>query len=103
MDVPLESEGLAGGDALGRQCHRHHVSGARDCENLTGSDHDDILRLNVVDGVVRGGGGNDELYGVFGNDILSGGTGNDVLDGRGGSDTLDGGPGNDTLDDQWRR
>jgi Ca2+-binding RTX toxin-like protein len=45
--------------------------------------------------VLRGGGGNDTLFGDAGNDTLDGGTGNDVLRGGTGLDQLTGGAGND--------
>ena len=59
------------------------------------------------DDTLRGGNGNDLLYGYDGSDTLSGqndndtlygGSGTDSLDGGAGDDTLVGGSGNDTLD-----
>lgn len=45
---------------------------------------------------LRGGDGNDEMYGNAGNDTLYGGTGDDQLSGDTGSDRVYGGDGNDT-------
>ena len=74
-------------------------------ENLTGSDHADILAGDPMDNllqgkggndVLEGRGGNDRLEGAFGDDVLNGGEGDDVLAGQGGADRLIGGPGRDT-------
>ena len=46
---------------------------------------------------LKGGAGNDILYGQGGNDTLEGGDGNDILYGGVGNDSLQGGKGNDTL------
>ncbi len=46
---------------------------------------------------LRGGTGDDILYGQGGTDTLEGGDGNDILYGGTGNDTLQGGKGNDTL------
>ncbi|TWC34957.1 Ca2+-binding RTX toxin-like protein [Pseudomonas sp. SJZ079] len=45
---------------------------------------------------IRGGVGNDSLFGFAGNDVLIGGAGNDVLSGGAGNDTMAGGTGDDT-------
>ena len=70
-----------------------------DIENLTGSGHDDILAGDSRANTIKGGGGNDKLYGGpgGGDDVLYGGAGMDSLYGGHDDDTLDGGPGNDTL------
>ena len=94
-----------------------------DVINLTGSGGDDILAGDSRDNVIKGGGGNDRLYGgpggsydntdnddmmyggaghdhVFGGkggDMLDGGAGNDNLWGNGGANTFHGGPGSDTI------
>ena len=82
-----------------------------DIENLTGSDHDDILAGDQRANIIRGGRGNDKLYGgpagddsnadmLFGgggDDMLFGGRGADTLNGGRGDDLLSGGPGKDTL------
>jgi Ca2+-binding RTX toxin-like protein len=59
-----------------------------------------LVDWNDIDGVYRGGDGNDTI--VAANvpdrfDYLFGGPGNDILRGRAGDDVLDGGPGADTL------
>lgn len=55
-----------------------------------------IARGTIIENV-RGGSGNDVLYGNSAANVLSGNNGNDVLYGRGGADTLSGGLGNDTF------
>jgi Ca2+-binding RTX toxin-like protein len=57
-------------------------------ENVTGSNHKDVLTGNA---------GKNVLMGMDGNDTMSGGGGDDRLDGGNNDDTLDGGTGNDTL------
>lgn len=47
--------------------------------------------------VLRGGGGNDTMFGEAGADTLHGGEGNDELDGGTGADKLHGGDGDDTV------
>jgi Ca2+-binding RTX toxin-like protein len=49
------------------------------------------------DDVVKGGAGNDSMWGFGGNDKLRGGAGNDVLYGHRGDDILTGGKGIDTF------
>ncbi len=67
-------------------------------ENLTGSDHDDILNATGnIDTVLRGLGGNDILNADGGNDLLIGNDGDDILRGGGGNDRALGGDGNDSL------
>ncbi|WP_456389590.1 hypothetical protein [Profundibacter sp.] len=66
-------------------------------ENITGSDHDDILSGDGEANVLTGSGGDDTLYGRYGNDTLNGGAGNDTLLGGNGLDTLIGGDGDDIL------
>ena len=91
-----------------------------DIENLTGSAFADILAGDLRNNTIKGGAGNDmiyggpnpanadketgggldnvdNLYGEGGNDRLYGGWGDDVLKGGGGNDRLWGGPGNDTF------
>lgn len=47
-------------------------------ENLTGSDHDDVLTGDKNDNVIEGGEGNDILAGGLGSDRLNGGNGFDL-------------------------
>jgi len=76
-------------------------------ENLTGSQHGDMLMgddgANFLRGfngndVLKGGGGADYLRGDYGDDTLQGGAGADYLVGNFGNDTLDGGADDDVLD-----
>ena len=91
-----------------------------DIENLTGSAMADILAGDLRDNTIKGGGGDDKIYGgpnpadadkesdagltnadmlmgQGGNDMLFGGVGADTLMGGNGNDTLNGGPGIDTF------
>ena len=82
-----------------------------DIENLTGSANDDILAGDLRDNTIKGGGGDDKIYGgpnpadadKEGNsgltniDMLHGGGGNDMLFGGFGNDTLFGDAGDDML------
>jgi Ca2+-binding RTX toxin-like protein len=88
VSVSLESGGGAG-DLLNA------------VENVTGSDHGDIIFGSYFENLISGGGGNDVLDGGGGGDTVLGGAGNDrlvasinafsgpVLDGGEGSDTAD--------------
>lgn len=62
---------FSGGEALGD-------SYASDIENVTGSSFDDFLQCGL-NGIAKGGEGNDVLFGAFGNDRLRGDEGNDTL------------------------
>ncbi len=79
----------SGGDAQGDTLTK--------IENITGSDYNDTLigSYGVVN-TLKGGGGNDYLFGLSGNDRLEGGAGDDLLVGGSGADTLVGGLGMDT-------
>ena len=75
-------------------------------ENVTGSDHEDLLwgddGVNVLDGMdgsdtLKGWGGADTLYGGDGSDFLEGMNGSDTLRGENGHDYMDGGSGADTM------
>ena len=73
-----------------------------DIENLTGSDHDDVLAGDARPNRLSGGSGNDIIYGGPGgdhknSDTISGGIGHDKLYGGRGDDKLYGGSGNDEL------
>ena len=52
---------------------------------------------DMINGMIRGGGGNDHIMGTDNDDSLSGGPGNDLLEGGRGNDMLLGYAGNDTL------
>ena len=56
----------------------------------------DTDTLVSIEGI-RGGAGNDTLFGDAAANMLAGGGGNDTLSGRGGNDVLDGGAGADVL------
>ena len=91
-----------------------------DIEHLTGSAMADILAGDLRDNTIKGGGGDDKIYGgpnpadadkesdagltnadtlmgQGGDDMIFGGVGNDTLHGGDGDDTLNGGAGNDTF------
>jgi serralysin len=70
-----------------------------DIENLSGSNHDDILAGDRRDNILAGNAGDDTLYGGpgGGDDHLYGNEGNDKIYGGAGDDTISGGPGNDIL------
>ena len=60
----------------------------------------DLARIDeriLIDAVMDGGDGKDELHAGGGNTTMYGGAGNDRLHGGNGDDTLDGGPGADRL------
>ncbi|WP_374301743.1 Calx-beta domain-containing protein, partial [Paracoccus sp. (in: a-proteobacteria)] len=62
---------------------------------IRGTGGNDILAGTAFADRIEGFGGNDSLSGLAGNDILAGGTGNDTLNGGLGADRLLGGLGND--------
>ena len=67
-------------------------------ENITGSSYDDYLRgHNQFSSVIKGGDGNDEIWGQADSDELHGGNGNDTITGNGGDDLIYGDAGTDTL------
>ena len=96
--VPTAEGGHAEGDSL------------HDIQNLTGSDHTDMLAGDDNPNVLKGGKGDDwddmttsrvkegGLYGGAGNDELDGGPGKDTIKGDAGNDTLKGGTGDDYID-----
>ena len=101
-EMGMASMGM-GGDAEGDILHG--------IENLTGSDHTDLLVGNDMRNVLMGGMGDDwddpettganmregGLFGGDGNDLLSGGAGMDHLDGQAGRDDIWGDDGDDML------
>ena len=103
VTVRLHSRKAKGGDAQGDVITFDTVQeGGEDkyvstIENLTGSDHRDILAGDDRDNTIDGGAGNDLLFGLAGADTLNGGDGNDTLRGGAGGDTLDGGHDDDTF------
>ena len=66
-------------------------------ERLSGSAFDDTLIADDFAAVIRGGGGNDRVFGGARSDFLYGEDGGDTLYGGNGWDKLYGGNGNDTL------
>ncbi|GGE55347.1 serralysin [Agaricicola taiwanensis] len=84
----LMTSGSNNGEATGDRYHS--------IEELIGSRHNDSLRGDDDDNIVRGGAGHDELHGRGGDDALYGGDGNDSFSGGLGADHLDGGSGQDT-------
>ena len=65
---------------------------------IEGSEGDDVLRNGVLaHTTIRGGKGNDKLYGGTQPEVLNGNEGDDTLIGRGGHDTLFGEAGNDVI------
>ncbi|MCC7283612.1 MAG: hypothetical protein IT556_14595 [Acetobacteraceae bacterium] len=64
----------------------------RNFENVRGGLGDDVIYGTSSPNILHGGGGNDSLYGRGGEDVLWGGAGNDLLDG---------GPGTDLADYRW--
>lgn len=56
-------------------------------ENITGSQHNDVIFGDSAGNVIRGLGGNDQLMGRDGDDVLEGGMGADSLQGGSGVDT----------------
>lgn len=71
-----------GGDAEGdRYVNVEHVIGTNFADAIVGSDN--------IGNYLRGGGGDDTLYGLSGDDTIQGGFGADKLNGGAGEDTLD--------------
>ncbi|CAO3358758.1 calcium-binding protein [Azospirillum melinis] len=72
VSIDLAAGTAAGGDAEGDVLS--------DIENLTGSDHDDLLVGDANGNLLDGRGGNDTLIGLGGADTLIGGEGVDLAD-----------------------
>ncbi|MBB4000311.1 Ca2+-binding RTX toxin-like protein [Aureimonas pseudogalii] len=69
-----------------------------DVEGAIGSSYDDLISgQDHIGEAIRGGAGNDQLYGFGGNDTLEGEAGDDFLQGGFGDDSLLGGDGDDAL------
>ena len=133
VTVRLHNSKFMGGDAMGDsfggmvtveytvadedEDETDHEAMLPDISNLTGSGMADVLAGDMRDNTIKGGGGDDiifggpsptgatgvnddtnidMLYGEGGNDMIFGGAGGDTLDGGAGDDTLVGGAGDDT-------
>ncbi|MCH9023338.1 MAG: hypothetical protein IID32_11345, partial [Planctomycetes bacterium] len=81
-DVTADLRGIVTGvgDALG--------DSFAEIENLTGSDHHDVLHGDGEDNILNGGLGNDNIFGWGGDDFLIGDLGIDQLDGGAGTDAV---------------
>jgi Ca2+-binding RTX toxin-like protein len=64
---------------------------------IAGNPRDQLLRDGFGNGVIRGRGGADRLFGGYGDDRMSGGRGDDALEGGPGRDVLVGGAGDDLI------
>jgi diguanylate cyclase (GGDEF)-like protein len=62
-----------------------------------GDGDDSVVVYSWIGATLRGGPGNDQLYGSAGKDVIDGQDGNDTLGGGYGGDTIKGGPGTDTV------
>lgn len=71
--------------------------GAWPAQEISGTEHDDVLLATPEHDIIDARGGNDIVYGRESDDIIFGGTGNDTLIGGDGNDTLYGQDGNDRL------
>ncbi len=71
----------------------------RDIENVTGGSGDDFIfgSTDKNGNVLRGGDGQDEIFGAGGNDTIFGDLGDDTIHGAFGSSAIDGGDGVDHL------
>ncbi|MBG0775278.1 MAG: FecR domain-containing protein [Desulfovibrionaceae bacterium] len=94
-------------DGAGGSFSATPIDGDEGVNNLSGTAGDDVLRgYGGNDDLWGGSTGHDTLFGGAGNDVVSGsdecdliygGTGNDVISGHGGYDTIYGGSGQDTF------
>lgn len=66
-------------------------------DNILGTNEDDFIVAFLVDTIIRGRGGNDEINGDDGNDIIYGGTGDDFIIGEEGADVVYGESGRDII------
>ena len=69
-----------------------------DVENATGTQYADHIGANSADNVLRGGKGNDSIFGLAGSDHIYGGDGDDSIEGGIHDDYCYGEAGNDYLD-----
>jgi len=74
------------------------LQGSSGADNLNGYATADTIHAGAGNDTVSGGAGNDLLHGEDGNDTIRGDDGHDLLWGGSGDDRLDGGGGDDTLD-----
>ena len=89
VTIDLEQETASGGHA------QDDVFG--EIENVTGSDHVDVLTGDENNNILAGKAGADILSGGAGGDKIGGGEGDDWIDGGLGSDQLTGGADDDTF------
>ncbi|SEL14474.1 Hemolysin-type calcium-binding repeat-containing protein [Roseivivax marinus] len=66
-------------------------------DQLFGLGRGDLIVASEGDDLIEGGAGNDSLFGQLGNDTILGGTGDDDIAGADGRDLISGGAGNDTI------
>ena len=95
-DQLYEIENLSGSD------HRDILGGDRGANILWGMSGNDHLAGSGGDDTLHGGWGDDDLWGDEGNDTLWGENGNDTFVGGLGVDTMMGGPGDDTYFVGWQ-
>ena len=77
-----------------------HMKISNDVENATGSKYDDDIYFDLPAGqhaFIRGGDGNDKLWGSAGDDFIFAGNGNDTIVGADGDDSLYGEAGHDSI------
>jgi hypothetical protein len=94
-----DSAGTTPGPGCTKQGHsvKCTASGVTRLLIEAGDGNDTVTNFTWTAATLRGGGGDDTLYGGFASEILEGGDGVDGLFGSGGNDLLDGGAGDDAL------
>ncbi|QDV47224.1 Bifunctional hemolysin/adenylate cyclase precursor [Stieleria neptunia] len=98
-------DGGSGDDLIRGDAGNDSLRGGSGVDEIDGGAGDDLLVADedasgssVLPGhVLRGGSGNDTVYGSLGNDFIDAGAGNDVVDGLAGDDVIVGGLGDDDL------
>jgi hypothetical protein len=96
-DPDPEPEATAGDDSITGDAFANTFCGLGGADRIKGGRGNDTLWGDLCDAPGRASGGDDRLHGNAGNDKLFGGGGNDRLNGGSGKDTLDGGKGDDRL------
>jgi len=104
-DVIKMSDGgsvLALDDSYSANPFGYNTARIRNVEEVDGGNGNDVIdftsqQFSYGDIVLKGGDGNDVLWGNAGNDTLYGGNGSDNIDGGAGNDKLYGGAGSDTM------